>query len=205
MPYTHIDVVKTRKTLIERCREADPEAWFAFYKPYRDFARYIIQKKYYDLSKTEVDDLAQEVMVKVSESIAQFDPERPSSRHPGEKVKFHNWFWNQVRSVLRTYFNRRSKQREIFEFNPEIDADMAKFDDQFYAQREEAIKEKAMELLVQSHASRRTIEAYQMQLAGRDVSAIAQELGMSENSVHQAVCRCRRFLVERRGELEDLL
>lgn len=205
MPFTHVDVYKTRKTLIERCREADPEAWFAFYKPYRDFARYIMETWYFDLSQTEVEDLSHEVMVKVSKSMAKFDPDRPSRRHPDERVKFHNWFWNQVRTVLRLYLNQRGNRKKIFEYNPEIDADMAKFDDQFYAQREEAIKTKAMELLAKSRTNPRTVEAYQMQLAGRDVSVIAQELGMPENSVHQAVCRCRRALEKHRRELEELL
>ena len=203
--FTSIDVYKTRKTLIERCKEDDPEAWYAFYAPYRNFARYIIKDRYFDLSNTEVEELSQAVMVRVAESIAKFDPSRPSRRHPGENVKFHSWFWNQVRAELRTYFAAKKKRRAIFEYDPELEADLARFDEQFYAQCEEAIKAKAMELLTRSRTKPCTIEAYQMQLNGCAVPAIAGELGMTENQVHQAVCRCRRFLEEHRRELEELL
>jgi DNA-directed RNA polymerase specialized sigma24 family protein len=44
-----------------------------------------------------------------------------------------------------------------------------------------------------------------MFLNDRSVADIAAELGMAENSVHQAVSRCRRFLTERRKVLEELL
>ena len=203
--FTSIDVYKTRKTLIERCKEDDPEAWYAFYKPYRNLARTIIGNHYFDLSTEEVDELSHQVMVRVAKSIARFDPDRPSRRHPGEKAKFHSWFWNQVRTELRTYFASKKKRKDIFEYDPEIEADLARFDEQFYAQCEEAIRAKAMELLTRSRFKPRTIEAYQMQLNGCAVPAIAEELGMTENQVHQAVCRCRSFLAERRKELEELL
>ena len=62
-----------------------------------------------------------------------------------------------------------------------------------------------MELLTRSRTNKRNIEAFQMFLNGRTTAEIAAELEMPENSVYQAVCRCRRFLVERRRELEDLL
>ena len=64
---------------------------------------------------------------------------------------------------------------------------------------------KAMELLAQSRTNKRNIEAFQMFLNDRSVTDIAAELGMAENSVHQAVSRCRRFLTERRKMLEELL
>ena len=202
--FSYITVSKTRKTLIERCMKDDPEAWEAFYAPYRDYARNIIRYKYFDLSQTELDELAHEVMIKVSGSIRNFDPDTPSRHKPGEKAKFRAWFCNQIRTVLRTYFRNRQKNREIFEFDPELDADLAEFDAKFHEEREQAILAKAMELLTQSRANRRTIEAYQMQLNDRAVADIAEELGMTENSVHQAVCRCRRFLEEHRRELEEL-
>ena len=203
--FSYITVSKTRKTLIERCRNADPQAWEAFYTPYRNYAFNIIRYKYFDFSPEECDDIAQEVMIKVSGSIRRFDPELPSRNKPGEKAKFRSWFYNQVRTVARTHFRNRRKNREIFEYDPELDADLAEFDARFHEEREQAIKAKAMELLTRSRTKPCTIEAYQMQLNGCAVPAIAGELGMTENQVHQAVCRCRRFLEEHRRELEELL
>ena len=94
---------------------------------------------------------------------------------------------------------------EIFEYNPELDADIAEFDAHFHEEREQAIQMKAMELLTLSRTNKRNIEAFQMFLNGRSVADIATELDMAENSVHQAVSRCRRFLTERRKELEELI
>ena len=203
--FSGITPYQTRKTLIEKCKAADPDAWMAFYEPYRKYAQRVIAKKCFFLSETEHSDLAHEVMVKVAEAIENFDPEMPSPRNPGENVKFRAWFYNQIRTVVRTYCRKWQKQQMIFEFDPEQDADLAAFDSAFHKEREEAILAKTMDLLTQSRTNKRNIEAFQMFLNGRSIPDIAAELDMSENSVHQAVCRCRRFLAERRNELEDLL
>lgn len=227
--FSHIDVYKTRKTLIERCKGRtpvvptsgarlratqidrmngfDPEAWRAFYTPYRNYAFKTIRYRYsgYGLSSSECEELAQEVMEKVTETIVKFDPDHPSKYNRGEKVKFRTWFYHQVRTVVRNYLRRLKKDLETIEFDPELDTDLAAFDAQFHEEREQAILAKALELLAQGRTSRRTIEAYQMFVNGRPVAEIAEELDMPENSVHQAVCRCRRSLEKHRRELEELL
>ena len=203
--FSNITPYKTRKTLIEYCKLNDPAAWQAFYTPYRNYARAIIKSKYGYLSSDECDELAHEVMVLVSGRIENFDPEMPSCRNSGERVKFRAWFCNQIQTVVRTYCRNRKRNQEVFEFNPDLDADVAEFDARFHEEREQAIQTKAMELLAQSRTNKRNIEAFQMFLNGRSVADIAAELGMAENSVHQAVSRCRRFLTERRKMLEELL
>ena len=203
--FTNITPYQTRKTLIDQCKRNDPEAWLAFYKPYYNYARNVIKSKNLYLSADECDELAQEVMIKVAEKIENFDPETPSRHNPGERVKFRAWFHNQIMSVAREYCRKRLKNLKHFKFNPELDADVAEFDAQFHKEREQAIQTKALELLCQSRTNPRNIEAFQMFLNGQSVPDIAAELGMAENSVHQAVCRCRRFLAERRRELEYLL
>ena len=203
--FSNITPYKTRKTLIEQCKVDDPAAWEAFYAPYRNYACSIIKNKYGYLSPDECDELAHVVMVKVCGQIGKFDPEMVSSRNPGERVKFRAWFCNQIQTVVRSYCRNRKKDLEIFEFNPELDADIAEFDAHFHEEREQAIQMKAMELLTLSRTNKRNIEAFQMFLNGRSVADIATELDMAENSVHQAVSRCRRFLIERRKELEELI
>ena len=91
------------------------------------------------------------------------------------------------------------------EFKPELNTALADFAEAFYEEREQAIQTRAMELLTKSRTSRRNIEAFQMYLNGVGVVKIAEELEMQENSVHQAICRCRKFLTERRKELEELI
>ena len=203
--FTNITPYQTRKTLIELCKLNDPAAWQAFYTPYRNYARGIIKSKYGYLSSDECDELAHEVMVLVSGRIENFDPEMPSRRNSGERVKFRAWFCNQIQTVVRTYCRNRKRNQEVFEFNPDLDADVAEFDARFHEEREQAIQTKAMELLAQSRTNKRNIEAFQMVVNGRPVPEIAKELDMSENSVHQATSRCRRFLLEHRRELESLI
>ena len=94
---------------------------------------------------------------------------------------------------------------ETVEFDPEMDADMLQWDQTFLEEREQAIQKKLLELLAKSRTNKRNIEAFQMVVNGRPVPEIAQELDMSENSVHQATSRCRRFLLEHRRELESLI
>ena len=203
--FSNITPYQTRKTLIEACKRDDPAAWQAFYTPSRTYARGVIKSKYGYLASDECDELAHEVMVLVSARIEKFDPKMPSRRNPGERVKFRAWFCNQLQTVVRTYCRSRRRNQEVFEFDPELDADVAEFDARFHEEREQAIQIKAMELLAQSRTNKRNIEAFQMFLNNRSVADIASELGMAENSVHQAVSRCRRFLTERRKILEDLL
>ncbi len=201
--FSEITPYRTRKTLIDKCKAADPDAWMVFYEPYRDYAEKIIKRHFFSLTASECNELAHDVMVKVAGAIEKFDPEMPSRRNPGEKAKFRAWFCNQIQTVVRSYLRDRQKKQEIFEIDP--DADFADMDLAFHEEREKAIRIKTMELLTQSRTNKRNIEAFQMFLNGRSVEEIASELDMQVNSVHQAVCRCRRFLAERRNELEDLL
>ena len=211
--FSNITPYQTRKTLIEYCKLNDPAAWQAFYTPYRNYARAIIKSKYGFLSSDECDELAHEAVVKVTSfdekaqcrGIDKYDPNYRDLRDPEGRAKFHNWFYGQVWSVARDYCRKRLKNQEVFEFNPDLDADVAEFDARFHEEREQAIQTKAMELLAQSRTNKRNIEAFQMFLNDRSVADIAAELGMAENSVHQAVSRCRRFLTERRKMLEELL
>ena len=158
--FSNITPYKTRKTLIEYCKLNDPAAWQAFYTPYRNYARAIIKSKYGFLSSDECDELAHEVMVLVSGRIENFDPEMPSRRNSGERVKFRAWFCNQIQTVVRTYCRNRKRNQEVFEFNPDLDADVAEFDARFHEEREQAIQTKAMELLAQSRTNKRNIEAF---------------------------------------------
>ena len=210
--FSNITPYQTRKTLIEYCKLNDPAAWQAFYTPYRNYARSIIRSRYVFLSESELDELAHEAVVKIAsfdekakcKVIDQYDPDCRNLRNPEGRAKFRNWFYRKVWSLASQYCRNRKKNQEVFEFDPERDA-RADFDARFYEEREQAIQTKAMELLAQSRTNKRNIEAFQMFLNGRSVADIASELDMAENSVHQAVSRCRRFLTERRKMLEELL
>ena len=203
--FTNISPYKTRKTLIERCKANDPEAWQAFYKPYYNYAYNIIKYRYFNIQEEDIADLAHQVMIEICKKIENFDPEFPSRRHPGEKVKFHNWFYDQTRTVVTRYLRIRMNTANMEEFKTELNTALADFAEAFYEEREQAIQAKAMELLAQSRTSKRSIEAFQMYLNGIGVVQIAEELDMQKNSVHQAICRCRKFLIERRKELEELI
>lgn len=282
---------RMRATQIDRLNGFDPEAWKAFYTPYRDFALWIAkninQKKHFGLTDAECEEIAQNVMERVIESIRDFDPDMPSRRHSG-RVKFRSWFYSQVFSEIG-YFKRedhyklfkrdfenseknvenateeeceldnvpaRRRHPENFEdaadedrgsenaptedvgdtaeeecesnglsaeyypeeakyaakeilddicIDPATDAELDKFDEKFHRERAEAIKAKALELLAQSRIKPRNIEAFQMFMNGRPVAEITKETGLTENSVHQAVSRCRRFIAKRHRELEKKL
>ena len=203
--FKNISPYKTRKTLIERCKANDPEAWLAFYRPYYNYARNVIKSSYFNIPESDIDELAHQIMIDMCEKIGNFDPETPSRYHPGEKVTFRGWFGWQVKTVVRNYFRKNKHIAVTEEFKPELNTALADFADAFCEEREQAIQAKAMELLLQSRSSKRNIEAFQMYLNGIGVVQIAQELDMPQNSVHQAICRCRKFLTERRKELEELI
>ena len=202
---------KTRKTLIQKCMEDDPEAWNAFYQPYYNYVFNIISgKSFYGYSLSEADrkELASDVIIKIYEMMKEgngFQFDRESRRHPGQMATFRAWIYNQIKTVMRTFYRRRQANMETVEFDPEMDADMLQWDQTFLEEREQAIQKKLLELLAKSRTNKRNIEAFQMVVNGRPVPEIAQELDMSENSVHQATSRCRRFLSEHRRELESLI
>ena len=202
--FSNITPYQTRQTLIAKCKEKDEAAWMAFYEPYRKYAFIIIRHFYPSLSVQESEELAHEVMVRVVDSIERFDPEMPSRYNLGERVKFRTWFYNQIRTVVNKRNRRDEKYKKIFDCLLK-DTDCTVEDARFHEEREQMIQNKAMELLAQGRTNKRNIEAFQMFLNGRSVTDIAWELGMSENSVHQAVCRCRHSLVKHRKELEEVL
>ena len=196
----------TCMTVIEKCRENDPDGWLAFYQPYRDYARNYIQNKYPTLSPTDCDDIAQDVMIHVATSIRKFDPKMPSRHNPGQRAKFRNWFYWQIRTVMQEHWReceRMKKEREMLSEVPDcMNGNLAKFDAAFHEAREKAIRDKAMEMLTRGRTKKRNIEAFQMMLNGRKAADIAKELDMSEDLVHQAVSRCRRFLAKRQKDLQ---
>jgi len=188
---------KTRKTLIQKCMEGDFEAWNAFYHPYYNYVFNIISgKSFYGYSLSEADrkELASDVIIKIYEMMKEgngFQFDRESKRHPGQMATFRAWIYNQIKTVMRTFYRRRQENMETVEFDPEMDADMLQWDQTFLEEREQAIQKKLLELLAKSRTNKRNIEAFQMVVNGRPVPEIAKELDMSENSVHQATSRCR--------------
>ena len=83
--FTNISPYKTRKTLIERCKAKDPEAWLAFYRPYYNYARNVIKRSYFNIPESDIDELAHQVMIDMCEKIGNFDPEKPSQYHHSQR------------------------------------------------------------------------------------------------------------------------
>ncbi len=91
--------------LIERVRANDREALNELYLQSADFTRQIISKMVYSgvCSNTELEDLTQEIVIKLVDSTKTFDFNR--------NVKFSTWAYTIASNHVKTFLNRTVRNR----------------------------------------------------------------------------------------------
>lgn len=196
-------------SMIDRVNGIDSKAWKTFYKLYYNFAYCVIRNKVYRrewyFSEDACREIAHDAVVNACDCMLN-KPEKKFDLEMIGTVRFRTWFYYRILDAknryLRTNFGPVSQNS--VEFDPETydrDEQYSEFRDQLM----EAIETTALELLAQSRINKRNIVAYQMYMQGRKYADITKGLGMSENTVQQAISRCYKYLAERREELQRMI
>jgi RNA polymerase sigma factor (sigma-70 family) len=192
------ELLNTRPSLLVRLRDAaDQEAWRQFVGLYVPLVYTLARKR--GLQDADAANVAQEVFLKVSMAIKQFeyDPGRGS---------FRGWFLTLVRNELHDYLAQQRKKLR----GSGNSATLALLEELPCPEEEEALWEREYEQRifawaveqVRPHFKEPTWQAFwQVAVEGKSGVEVAQALGMTVGAVYVAKCRVQARL---RAEIQDL-
>ena len=197
---------QTRQTLLMRAKNQDDDAaWEEFAAYYREFIYMVLHQM--NLYSIEIDDLAQEILIKIWKSL-------PNHIYDKERARFRTWLSrlirNQVLDHIRATQRRTRKHAEAAE-DKTVDSIpvIAEPDVEKIIQKEWEVYVVQLALKnISSLFSERAIEAFSMSIDGQSTAQIAEHLGVKPNSVVKLKNRVKERLVKEiqhlRNELESL-
>lgn len=183
----------TRQSLLLRLHDhADVEAWDEFVAIYRPVILRVAAAK--GMQPADADDLAQQVLISVANSIDRFDPENPVA-------KFRTWLRRIAQNAILNALRKQSSQRGVGD---------APLHDMLESQ---AVSDNADSRLLQTEFRRELFQIaakqiqrevspvlwasfWQTSVEQQDVAAVAAELGTSVGSVYASRSRVMKRLRE---------
>lgn len=190
----------TRQTLLLRAKDPNNgEAWEEFVTFYKPFIFQILHKM--NISYNDFDDLVQDVLLKLWKGLEKYD---------NEKSKFRTWLSHVTRNTVLSYFRSRTIRPNI-DNSDEIDnctslqsysdSDLEKiFEEEWRAYLCNIALEKVKKLFTGN-----AVQAFTLSQKGKSPSEIAEELGLSKESVPVLTSRVRkRFATELKSLMSNL-
>lgn len=188
------DAWVTRKSLLLRVRDSDDEqAWNDFVAFYENFIYHILYCM--NVSSADVDDLVQDILVKLWKNLQTYDQ---------EKGRFRTWLTHVVRNTAYNYFNAVKVKRKLLEPGHPFAESMCSMpvtdlEKMIEAEWANYITSYALNRL-DRFFSGKAIQVFSMSLDGRSVDEIAKELNLTRDSVYTLKNRVKaRFIREVRA------
>lgn len=178
----------THATLLARVADgSDPAAWGDFYARYGELIRAFCRRK--DLQAADVDDVTQDVLVSLTRSMPgfQYDPSRGSFRGYLRTIVTH--------AIYRRMCQKRGEARlpEIEETTRLAQSDI-QGEEHWEAEWRQYHLRRALGT-IQSEFGEADLRAFELYaLSGRPVAEVAEETGMSVDSVYQSKSRVLKRL-----------
>lgn len=193
------DTYLTRETLLKRLKFSDDDmAWeeFSFY--YKRFIYSIIDK--IGVRLQDYDDLAQRVVLKVWQSLPDFDYDQ-------KQGSFRSWLYVVTRNIAYNFVTRDKKY--IYEHDQLVESSHANAVD---PEVEKLIEEEwrlhistlAFENVSKS-TSEKVMDIFRASAEGESLSSISERLAMSEDTVCRYKNRVKEKLVAEIKSLRDML
>jgi RNA polymerase sigma-70 factor, ECF subfamily len=195
---TSPDGMPTSRSLLQRARQRDSQAWQELVDLYAPLVYYWCRRT--NIAVQDIPDVVQDVFRSVVTGLETFRKERP-------RDTFRGWLRTVTRSKLNDYFRRLQKQpgaaggstaRARFEeiAHEEVDSD----DNERHV--ESALYQRALQV-VRRHFDARTWQAFwRIVVEGRTAAEVAQELGMKPGTVRVAKSRVLQRLRRELGDIE---
>lgn len=183
-----IEPHKTSYTLLQRAVDrGDDEAWDQLVEHYRRFIYYVLHRL--NANACDVDDLTQQVLIRVLNSLKNFDR---------SKGRFRTWLSTIIRNTAVTHFQRNAAARKRIDIlqaeggfgtgtqAPEIDA---------YIEQEwnTYIATQAMER-VRARSHGQAMDVFELALDGWSASEISGKTGLTISSVYTLKKRVKKQL-----------
>lgn len=189
--------LSTSVTLLDLCRQNDPDAWERFLNLYKKLILYWI--KIYNVPYDDSDDVLQEVMVTLSKQIVKFRKDANG--------KFRNWLRTIVFSRAMDYHNKNKRNRKNISLksgsripDPKLDVENVIMDQE---KKELEILGRQIISLLKESCSPTHLQAFEMvTVKGMTSLAAAQQLNLTPENVRQINCRIRKTV---RDQFTDLL
>jgi RNA polymerase sigma-70 factor (ECF subfamily) len=173
-------------------------AWAEFVSSYRRFIAYVLRRM--NVADEDVDDLIQQVLIKLSREISTYD--RTQSL-------FRTWLSTIIRNTAINHFNKESRNpsRPSAAETSQVSAHFespAELDQMIESEWATFIASTALERVRKAFKGR-AVEVFELGLEGLSAEAIAQRTGFSVASVYTLRKRVRQQLyIEIRALKEEL-
>jgi len=189
----------TSKTLLERLRANDGEAWRMMVGLYTPLVRHWATRG--GVRGVDVDDVTQEVLQAAATHMQSFRRDQPGD-------SFRGWLRGITRNMVLQHFRRGGRHPRasggtdaLVQLQAVADAAAAQDEDEDPAVELDGLRRRALEL-VRSEFEERTWRAFWMTVVeSRAPADIAAEMGVSPTAVRMAKSRVLRRLKETFGEL----
>lgn len=188
-------VDSTSRTLLERIRIRDAEAWQRFVHLYGPTIFGWARRA--SLQSHDAADVTQEVFKSVALNISEFRKDRPTD-------SFRGWLWVITTNKVRDHFRTRPAEAVGGEMIEDRLAQLPAHEpaDPLTRGARTELAHRALEL-IQAEFETRTWQAFiRSTMASRTAADVAAELGMTPAAVHKAKSR---VLLRLRRELDGLL
>lgn len=196
------DTWKTQRTLLQRAQDPNDQlAWDDFVGFYTPFIHKVLH--YMNLSAPDVDDVTQEVLLKIWQHLSTFDKE-------SHQVLFRTWLGTIIRNTAISFLRKKSKYTERLN----IAANHSQQDVNLLS---ESKLETMIELEWKSHVANKAltnvtklftgvaIQAFKLSLMGQSTRKISEQLNITQASVHTLQNRVKIRLMKEIGQLRETM
>jgi RNA polymerase sigma factor (sigma-70 family) len=182
--------ITTRPSLLSRIRESDDQtAWVEFDRRYSNLIlRYCIR---YGLSYSDAEDVRQTVLMNLARALKRFE-------YDAKRGRFRSYLGRVVRNAItRTSTRPNRAEIALSSSEPEAMAEAAEAEKRWEAEWVAHHLRTAMRSVRQTFDPR-SVQAFELLLAGRTPAEIATHLDLSADAVHKIKQRIR-------GRLQELI
>ena len=165
----------TRKSLLIRASDPnDHEAFEEFVYYYKNFISMVFAKL--GVSESQSGDLLQDLLLKLWKDIGKFDSDRKNSN-------FRGWLSVVIRHEVYHFYKKNKRENEALANIPLTSQNESEVDKLIEEEWKAYVTNLAISKL-QEHFDGNAMKIFQMTLAGKSGSEIAETLQMAENSVY---------------------
>lgn len=190
----------TSPTLLHLVAEGDAQAWQRFVNLYGPLVFYWAKKQ--GLAEPDAADVLQDVFASVARSIRRFEVRESGS--------FRGWLWVMTRNHLTNLFRNRSEQAQAvggtaaWKQLAEVAVSLPDDPDEFTEQDQLAALHRRGLEIVKSEFEQRTWDIFSRVVIDDEATKyVAEEFGITANSVRQVKSRVLRRLRQVLGETRD--